>query len=145
MDAIVFLVDAVDKERFSESKKELDGLLSVRRRHLVRGQGCRRTLCKGGSLSDRPGLRLGTLGLHRLCWLFGCTADCHGSDLDITLSQDDSLASVPFLVLGNKIDIPSAASEARLSLACGTSVATATSLRTRQLPELVVRCMVGQN
>lgn len=30
VDAIVFLVDAVDKERFSESKKELDGLLSVR-------------------------------------------------------------------------------------------------------------------
>jgi GTP-binding protein SAR1 len=55
VDAIVFLVDAVDKERFTESKKELDGLLS-----------------------------------------------------------DDSLATVPFLVLGNKIDIPHAASEARL-------------------------------
>lgn len=55
MDAIVFLVDAVDKERFTESKKELDGLLS-----------------------------------------------------------DDSLAAVPFLVLGNKIDIPQAASEEEL-------------------------------
>jgi GTPase SAR1 family protein len=54
VDAIVFLVDSVDKERFPESKKELDGLLS-----------------------------------------------------------DDSLATVPFLVLGNKIDIPHAASEAR--------------------------------
>ncbi len=54
VDAIVFLVDAVDKERFPESKKELDGLLS-----------------------------------------------------------DDSLATVPFMVLGNKIDIPHAASEAR--------------------------------
>ena len=57
MDAIVFLVDAVDKERFPESKKELDGLLS-----------------------------------------------------------DDSLATVPFMVLGNKIDIPHAASEVRARL-----------------------------
>ena len=48
----MFLVDATDRDRFSESKKELDGLLS-----------------------------------------------------------EDALSKVPFLVLGNKIDIPTAASE----------------------------------
>ena len=55
VDAVVFLCDAADRERFIESKKELDGLLS-----------------------------------------------------------DDSLAKVPFLILGNKIDIPRAASEDEL-------------------------------
>lgn len=51
----MYLVDAVDKERIAESKKELDALLA-----------------------------------------------------------DDSLANVPFLILGNKIDIPYAASEEEL-------------------------------
>ncbi|TQD97698.1 hypothetical protein C1H46_016671 [Malus baccata] len=55
VDAVVYLVDAYDKERFAESKKELDALLS-----------------------------------------------------------DESLATAPFLILGNKIDIPYAASEDEL-------------------------------
>ncbi|KAH7288570.1 hypothetical protein KP509_31G032100 [Ceratopteris richardii] len=59
------LVDAADKERFTESKKELDALLS-----------------------------------------------------------DDSLAQVPFLVLGNKIDIPIAASEDELRYYLGLSGST---------------------
>ncbi|RWV82757.1 hypothetical protein GW17_00055711 [Ensete ventricosum] len=57
---LVYLVDAYDKERFAESKKELDALLS-----------------------------------------------------------DDSLANVPFLILGNKIDIPYAASEDELRFHLG--------------------------
>ncbi|RRT74454.1 hypothetical protein B296_00014139 [Ensete ventricosum] len=55
VDVVVYLVDAYDNERFAESKKELDALLS-----------------------------------------------------------DDALANVPFLILGNKIDIPYAASEEEL-------------------------------
>jgi hypothetical protein len=30
VDAVAYLVDGVDRERFAESKKELDGLLQVR-------------------------------------------------------------------------------------------------------------------
>uniref|UniRef100_A0A0D3DZZ5 small monomeric GTPase n=2 Tax=Brassica oleracea var. oleracea TaxID=109376 RepID=A0A0D3DZZ5_BRAOL len=62
VDAVVYLVDAYDKERFAESKKELDALLS-----------------------------------------------------------DESLATVPFLILGNKIDIPYAASEDELRYHLGLS------------------------
>ncbi|MED6130353.1 hypothetical protein PIB30_000248 [Stylosanthes scabra] len=62
VDAVVYLVDAYDKERFAESKRELDALLS-----------------------------------------------------------DESLATVPFLILGNKIDIPYAASEDELRFHMGLS------------------------
>lgn len=60
MDAIVFLVDAIDRERFVEAKKELDSLLS-----------------------------------------------------------SDDLATVPFLILGNKIDMGRAASEDELRTSLG--------------------------
>lgn len=60
VDAVVYIVDAADKERFLESKIELDALLA-----------------------------------------------------------DESLANVPFLVLGNKIDIPYAASEDELRYCLG--------------------------
>jgi GTP-binding protein SAR1 len=65
VDAIVYLVDSADRERFPEAKKELDGLLS-----------------------------------------------------------DESLGNVPFLVLGNKIDIPTAASEDELRQWLGLTYTT---------------------
>ena len=65
VDAVVYLVDAYDKERFAESKKELDALLS-----------------------------------------------------------DEALSNVPFLILGNKIDIPYAASEEELRFHLGLSSCT---------------------
>mmetsp|Transcript_11470 Transcript_11470/g.20268 ORF Transcript_11470/g.20268 Transcript_11470/m.20268 type:complete len:196 (-) Transcript_11470:455-1042(-) len=65
VDAIVYLVDAADRDRFPESKRELDALLS-----------------------------------------------------------DDSLAQVPVLVLGNKIDLPTAASEEELRQWLGLTYTT---------------------
>lgn len=65
VDAVVYIVDAYDKERFAESKKELDALLF-----------------------------------------------------------DESLANVPFLILGNKIDIPYAASEDELRYYLGLTNST---------------------
>lgn len=62
---MVYLVDAYDKERFAEAKKELDALLF-----------------------------------------------------------DESLTNVPFLILGNKIDIPYAASEDELRYYLGLANAT---------------------
>lgn len=62
VDAIVYLVDAADRERFPESARELSGLLS-----------------------------------------------------------DDGLSTVPFLVLGNKIDLPQAVSEDELRHSLGLS------------------------
>ena len=60
VDAVVYMVDSVDRERFMESKAELDGLLGT-----------------------------------------------------------EGLTDVPFLILGNKIDVPQAASEEEIRGALG--------------------------
>lgn len=60
VDSVIYLVDAADRERLAESKKELDALLT-----------------------------------------------------------DDALVNVPFLILGNKIDLPWAASEEELRFHLG--------------------------
>lgn len=65
VDAIIFLVDAVDRERFMESKAELDGLL-----------------------------------------------------------QQEGLKDVPILILGNKIDMPSAVPEEEIRVALGLHMMT---------------------
>lgn len=84
--AIVYLVDAADRERFPESKRELDALLS-----------------------------------------------------------DDNLASVPFVVLGNKIDIPTAASEEELRQWLGLTYTTGkgkVALEAKMRPVEVFMCSV---
>jgi GTP-binding protein SAR1 len=72
VDGVVFLVDAVDRERFPEAKKELD----------VR--------------STNPDLSL--------CCLTAVV-------ISQALLTSEELANVPFLILGNKIDLGRAASE----------------------------------
>ena len=64
-DAVVYLVDSADRDRFGESRAELDALLS-----------------------------------------------------------DDALSGVPFVVLGNKVDLPEAASEDEIRYALGLTNAT---------------------
>jgi len=80
VDPIGIWVDSADKERFPESKKELDGLLS-----------------------------------------------------------DDSLSLIPFLILGNKIDIPTAASEDELRYGLGLTQAYTTGKGKVSLAESNIR------
>eukprot|EP01018_Ginkgo_biloba_P019541 Gb_35224 [translate_table: standard] len=79
VDGIVYVVDAVDRGRFAESRRELDAILT-----------------------------------------------------------DDSLADVPILVLGNKIDIPTAAPKDEVEYRLGLTMAEAISVR----PIKVFMCSV---
>jgi hypothetical protein len=98
VDGVVFLVDAIDRERFPEAKKELD---VSNNEHDRLGVG---TLHRGV-----PGKSAEHLWRsHKICMLH----------LQALLTCDE-LANVPFLVLGNKIDIARAVSEEELRYALG--------------------------
>ena len=89
VDGIVFLVDSADQERFAESKAELDSLCTS--------------------------IPLPLFHIH--IWL---RDEAHHCAVSMELCADfgtvsiESLAMVPFVVLGNKIDAPTAVSEEEL-------------------------------
>jgi GTP-binding protein SAR1 len=90
VDGVVFIVDALDQERFPEAKRELD----VSRRFLE---------------------SLMILGSSYFFLLFLPS----WVERRQSLLTSDELAHVPFLVLGNKIDVPRAVSEEQLRYALG--------------------------
>lgn len=88
VDAVVFLVDSTDKDRFFEAKRELDVSYS------------------------HPLLLL--FFLKKSVFLTFCLLK--------NLLTAEELSSVPFLVLGNKIDHPTAASEDELRSSLGLEI-----------------------
>lgn len=88
VDAIVFMVDATDRGRYQEAREELT----------VRQERC---LQRG-----HPGKLSPLLGLFGVSWWFVASLQ--------HLLETQELAHVPFVVLGNKIDKPQAASEEEL-------------------------------
>ncbi|KAI7751075.1 hypothetical protein M8C21_012882, partial [Ambrosia artemisiifolia] len=155
VDAVVYLVDAYDKERFAESKKELDALLSdeslatvpflilgnkidipyaASEDELLYHMGLTGlTTGKGKVNMENTGVRPIEVFMCSIVRKMGYgdgfkwvdavvyLVDAYDKErfaeskkeLDALLS-DESLATVPFLILGNKIDIPYAASEDEL-------------------------------
>ena len=142
VDAIVFLVDAVDRERFAESKKARGigiawvwveaGVMTRLRptgalvgpvgRPLAASVGSRpsprRPLARSPPPSPPPFPLTHLLAPLNPRFPPSKTPFPSPQELDALLS-DDALATVPFLVLGNKIDVPQAASEDELRLALG--------------------------
>lgn len=99
VDGVVFIVDAVDRARFPEAKKELDVSLCLH----VSGTYC---------TSATPPTSVKVFICLIVCFFFSS-----GNMQALLLS--DELANVPFLVLGNKIDLGSAPSEEDLRYQLG--------------------------
>ena len=89
VDALVFLVDAVDRERLGRSKRELH-FLGLQKPETCFGTGCQ---------VDALVFLVDAVDRER----FGESK----RELDALLS-DEALSQVPVLILGNKIDIPQA-------------------------------------
>lgn len=94
VDGVVFIVDAVDRGRFPEAKKELDVSISF-----LPPQSHTSTLPATMPLADAL-----------CCWF---------SSPGQALLSEEELANVPFLVLGNKIDLGTAPSEEDLRYQLG--------------------------
>lgn len=126
--AIVFMVDASDRERFKESKAELDVRTKLER---MRGRDpvyvcvC---VCQSTSPSSQPH-KMKQIRRVRPCpspaspsllspflilFIFSAPLPNHQA-----LLADEAIANIPIVVLGNKIDIPGAASEEELRAALG--------------------------
>ena len=107
VDGIVYIVDALDKDRFPEAKKEVSLALRYRARPL-------RSACSGCEIYRSQQLRAKLHSQHpTLHPRHRSPTLTPYSQLD-GLLVEDSLARVPFLILGNKIDQPQAASEDEL-------------------------------
>ena len=91
VDGVVFIVDALDQERFPEAKRELD---------VSRKAWQARHMCVQQPADDDPA----SIAQHT-----------HTQGL----LTSDELANVPFLVLGNKIDVARAVSEEQLRYSLG--------------------------
>jgi len=94
VDAVVYMVDTVDRERFLESKAELDVRLLAAPTAKTSGCACAPKSSGCGMLLTRGGCLQGLLGTQ-------------------------GLTDVPFLILANKIDVPQAASEEEVRGALG--------------------------
>jgi GTPase SAR1 family protein len=105
----VYLVDAMDRERFPEAKKELD-VSDNTAVVVVVGVWRGLTLLVGGAI-----LRDGRARLPPARPALDAAPRLRSQ----ALLSNESLAATPFLILGNKIDIPRAASEGELRASLG--------------------------
>ncbi len=115
VDAIVFLVDAHDRERFQESKKELD----VRHAHArARATPPRPAQVFARSLPRQPS-RPAAAPRARARPAQAPRSHLHPRPTWQSLLAVEELGEVPFLILGNKIDLGRAASEDELRIQLG--------------------------